>query len=849
LPVTRNVTSLLYIAPGVADGGGTGTANPSISGASGLENQYIIDGINDTDTGYGGFGVYSEVYGSLGTGVNFDFVKEIQVKTGGFEAQYGQALGGIVNVVTDSGSNDIHGSLYAYSGPSWTEPVYNQVNAVRTGSPETETVGQHTYDFGFNLGGPFMKNKFFWYGAFDPSWQFAARQAPVGFDLRAHGPFSRERRSLNWVGKLNYNLTDSHRLEATAYADPSHSPSTVQGSLLRDNTDSASSLDYGTRNWAVKYSGSFGPATLASASFAWNHSEFTETPTQNTFALRNYDAFIEGVKTYTLVGGTGYLSNSDGNNKQYNAMISRTVNVLGSHQFDIGYSYNDVTYDALHIYSGPDWPIPSATGVDPGDVGKLTHGGYFYEYSAANPSVTFPSVCASAGLSTCYRVTRGNFSNPSVATDTSYEDAFLEDAWQMNRYVTIKAGVRWEQQHLSGNLNNYTLAANWAPRIGFIVDPFGSGKTKFFGNWGNFFEKIPQDLAVRALSQESGYNNGYFVSLPTSSGSDPVPGTKFSPVGVSPTIIYGGTKAAYQQEVSAGFEQELGNGMLIRASFTDRTLKRGLEDTSGITVEQALAGAGQQYVIQNPNVHSDTFHNAILCADPDACSDTGGYTADSGELGPDGIADGFPDMRRVYNALELSVEKRFSSRWSLVANYRLAKLFGDYEGLFRNDNGQSDPNITSLYDFVNSPALADQFKVGVLPTDRRNIINLYGNYMLGKHFNFGLGFTTESGTPISELDAHPAYGNAGEIPVGGRGAFGRTPWQAYIDTRVAYVLPLTEKKRLTFAADMFNIGSRQTTATVDQDHQLAGGVDNPDFLKPLTYHRPFHAQFSARFDF
>ena len=162
---------------------------------------------------------------------------------------------------------------------------------------------------------------------------------------------------------------------------------------------------------------------------------------------------------------------------------------------------------------------------------------------------------------------------------------------------------------------------------------------------------------------------------------------------------------------------------------------------------------------------------------------------------------------------------------------------------------QSDPNITSLFDFVNSPAIADQFRVGVLPTDRRHIINLFSSYKLTKNITVGAGYNEQSGTPISEFDAHPAYGNAGEIPVGGRGKLGRTPWQGYVDARASYAWVISEKVRTQFGADLFNIGNRQTEATIDQDAQLAGGSPNADFLKPLTYHRPFHAQFSFRVEF
>ena len=93
-------------------------ANPSIGGGSGLENQYVVDGINITNTGYGAIGSYSIVFGSLGSGVTFDFVKEIQVKTGGYEAEFGQSTGGVVNVITKSGANKVAGSLFGYFHPS-----------------------------------------------------------------------------------------------------------------------------------------------------------------------------------------------------------------------------------------------------------------------------------------------------------------------------------------------------------------------------------------------------------------------------------------------------------------------------------------------------------------------------------------------------------------------------------------------------------------------------------------------------------------------------------------------------------------------------------------------------------
>lgn len=836
MPIARNVTSLFSLAPGAAPSGDTVLAgNPSLSGSTGLENLYIIDGITTTDPGYGAFGVYSIVYGSVGTGVNTDFVKEVQIKTGGFEAQYGAAMGGIVNIVTDSGGNEVHGSAYAYSAPGFLEGTYKQPNDYpRLGSPQTETVERRAWDIGFNIGGPFIQNKFFWYGSFNPSFTNRLRQGPKDYGTRALGPQEWSQKSYNWVAKLNYNLAASHTLEGTAFGDPSRWPMEVHGALVRDDLDNKTEAKFGTRNWSIKYNGTISNKMLLNGSFSWNHSYFHETPENNTFQIRNYGK-PKPAGTYTMEGGPGFLGNSEGDSKQWAGMLTRNLSALGEHQFDIGYAYNMVDYDAERYYTGPVWPLPAAPGVAPEHVGLPVYGGTFYFY----PTRTIAGV----RYTNVYRQARGNFGSPLFETETTYQNAFIQDAWQINRYLTAKVGVRWEQQHIVGQVNDYVFAANWAPRIGFILDPTGSRKTKLYANWGRFFEKIPQDIATRSMSAESSYYLEYVSSLPPTA-ANLIPGSAFSPYAVDATIWAGGTKAMYQEEVVAGFERELPMGMVFTTRFIWRDVKRILEDISGITVEQANAGVAQQFVLANPSASLDYFHNAVECP---TCET--GYTDESGMVGSDGKPDGFPDPRRVYKALEITLDKKMGNNWALTANYRLAKLFGNYEGLFRNDNGQSDPNITSQFDFAFSESLGDQFKVGVLPTDRRHVVNLYGNY-IWKNLNIGLGWQAMTGAPLSKFLSHPAYLNAGEIPVGGRGAFGRTPFENYFDLKAEYRLPLkTDAYRVKVALDIFNLFNRKTATSIDQNFELSGAVPNVDYGKPLLYHRPAYARAMLRFEF
>ncbi len=110
----RSITSVFYVSPGVSSGLGTGTQNPAISGGTGLENAYIADGVLLNDAAFGGLGVYQRRYGGLGVGINSSFVKEVQVSTAAFGPQYGHSTGGVVNMVTKSGSNAFHGVVGGY---------------------------------------------------------------------------------------------------------------------------------------------------------------------------------------------------------------------------------------------------------------------------------------------------------------------------------------------------------------------------------------------------------------------------------------------------------------------------------------------------------------------------------------------------------------------------------------------------------------------------------------------------------------------------------------------------------------------------------------------------------------
>jgi len=943
-PVQRNVTAPLYLSAGVTDGIGTGKANPSIAGASGLENLYLIDGVNNTNTGFGGFGTYSLIYGSVGTGVTTSFIQEIQVKTGGMEAQYGQALGGVVTMITKSGGNSFHGALFGYYTPRAASAAFEQANPLRTSDFLTEVHGRQEVDWGVEGGGPIFKDKIFWYGALNPVNTHTTRQSPPGPSFLGPGSLIADlgehdqiKRTINYAGKLSYHLNQNHTFEGSIFGDPTIIGFGPNRTLVTSSFNGFSRLSFRSINWQGRYNGVFAN-WVVTASGGQNHNRFDEQQLQNEYAIQDRARFNTATGTLddTLPltvnrGGAGAFQNTNGGaDKFINIDLAHTFSLahFGQHQINFGYQYEDSSYNGTNVRTGPDWFLPSDPKIDPLFSGAEVFGASVRllscERQTGSPDCNglVPASQLVNGEGFYYKQTRGNFKGAAFTTGVQYYAGYAQDNWQVTRRITLKAGLRWEQEKIGGNPTgftndcpvgfadldgnvplvtrsrcSYTFNDSWGPRVGAVVDPWGNRKGKAFFSFGRFFERIPQDLAQRSIVPETGYLNLVFFSdndlvprldqahylqavqncngstgaICSTTGARIEAGPAIS--GGAPTVIAPGTKMQYQDEFLVGFEYELPKGFLVSARYQDRRIKRIVEDSAAFTAAQALQGGLQQFVIQNVSKSADNFNNVVTLTNPanpatdcqvgtfDSASLTC-FTPDSGQFtGGDGIPDGFPNAVRNYQAVELGLERRFNKNWQLFSNFRIARLRGNFEGSFRNDNGQQDPNISSLFDFTASGAddpLADQFKVGPLPSDRRYTVNVYGSYLFnnGKFngLNLGTGLRVQSGTPISEFDAHPVYDNAGELPVGGRGKLGRTPVVGTVDAHADYAIKLGERFKVRLLADVFNIGNAKRIVRVDQRAQLDGGTPNPDFLRPgapgqgLPFTDPISSRFAIRFE-
>lgn len=955
VPVQRGVSSLFYLSPGASDSIGGGRDNPSIAGGSALDNLYIADGVNITNSAFGGVGTFSRSYGALGTGINTSFIKEVQVKTGGFEPQYGQSEGGIINIITQSGGNAYHGALYGYARPKAFEATRRQPDATRV-NKQGDLLHEENYDVGADFGGyvPGAKDKLFFFGSFNPT---VRREIVQGVSANSsdidagngsivdsglfllRGQFARRYRTYNYAGKVDYVINGNNQVTFSIFGDPTKTNQSSYSFLNIDNTTSDSVLDYGTRNWAVRYNGSLSPTWTLNSSFSQGKNHFNETgfADLNQIAIRLPIDPIRG--NYTAVG-RGFFEPTESTNWKWDVNTAKIWNLWGQHTVGLGYTYQRSLYSGSRERSGPRYAIPSSNaigtpasdlGIPPFAAGQQFNVQFRLRQEAATctlcPLLDVRGVLKPVSL----QVYRGEFGPPDFDTRSNYNAAYVQDTWRINKYVTALLGLRTEQERIIGSPNasgsryGYSFTDQWAPRLGFTVDPTGSGKMKLYYNYGRFFEFLPLDAAERSLSQELDFTGARFAPAFTTNGlgqrivtldsfGAPIPaidaahllsgttdaGGLANAITVSASdlsAVTAGTKLGFQDEHIIGAEFQLPHNLVLSARYQYRNLKRITEDMAVLSPEAANAGIGQTFFIGNPSTRLDAATNILAFAfpiggvAPAGC--TSGFETEvddpitgapisnvcfgSQGIDPitgasinvaDGTPDGFPNPVRKYKAFELELNKRFSDGWQLLSNFRIASLRGNYEGHLRNDNAQTDPGISSLFDFTAGDfnLLGDQFSIGPLNTDRRFISNIYGNYAFSKErsgfggrflngLNIGAGLHLESGVPISEYLPHPVYLNAGEAPVGGRGKLGRTPFFAQLDLHADYPWVINEHARISLIADFFNVTNNRRVKLPDMFRQLDLGANNPDFLQPsiltLTsgYHLPFNMRLGVRFEF
>ncbi len=823
IPVGRQLSDALYLAPGVSGSGGAGHANPSISGASGLENQYVVDGVNIGDPRFGGLGVFSSSYGSLGTGVTYEFIETVQVRTGGAEAENAHSTGGMANVITKSGSNQFHGTGFAYASPGSLESDHRMITLAAGNANITQ---EQSSDLGVSLGGPIASDKAFFFVAVNYQTQTTTMIAPEGYPLASLGEVDRERRYMSYAGKATFNLSGSHRLDLSLFGDPGKGLEGPQSgeALLYPNTAAFSSLNFGGHYQSLRYHGVLTDKWLLEASTARAAHDYSEEPSVDEWQLIDYTG-----QAPEYSGGMGrYDGDHEGDNLQFQL---KSTNVVGRHDIRYGVSYEDVTWDSRFASTGPTHTLRD--GVQTGSGVRIS----------GLPDPNFGTV---------YRISRAGIT-PVRTSRQKYAAVFAQDKFFINSRLTISAGLRYEQQELIGAANSVTFDDNWAPRLGITWDPSGSGRTKVFASYGLYFARIPNDLALLAFG---GGGRVIWADYFDPGLTEPIPdgvealGTRVHLVTSTgrPAIVAPDAKTTYIQEGVVGFEFEALPQLSLGIQFLYRDMPRVLEDLGTAAAVLYFTGdsADAERFIGNPREGS-----------PSTVLDVGA----------------FEDPVHEYQSLELTAHKRFSGRWSLIGSYRYSKLEGTYEGFYRNDNLQPNPAISSMFDYpTNDPSYTEigvpvygfrgdirylgELGAGPLPNDRPHQLKLWGSYNVTGALNLGAGLWASSGRPLTPFAADPVLGRAGDIPEAPRGSgietedgfMKRTPSDWSFDIHADYQFPLGGGQ-LVLVVDVFNLFNSQDPINYDQNTEIRPQIDNPDYGQRILYQSPRSVRLGVRFDF
>jgi hypothetical protein len=924
----RSYDAVLTLAPGSA-------ADPigfSFSGSTGNENNFLIDGANTTNP----------AFGLLGTTLTLEFIGETEIITGGYNAEYGRATGGVVNVITKSGSNEFHGGLWFYATPFSLTPTL----VARSG----EAIGHQTrtkygFDFGFDLGGPIVKDKIWFYVGFAPTFTtdqtdvvFRARQASMAPGMVAANSqyqgdidssvacpayidqafcknnfvapgytlnqlpdqysrhYTQDTRLYNWIAKLNFQLNPNNSLVLQYIGSPQTNTGAIQpgigaaphfngsdGQLLADKFNNVHDvlLHYvsklADRRLQLDVIGAYhyeDQTYTPNAAVGGNTNQFEYNGTINLSDVRpelmgspcdrgtaGGQPFFPCPVTNYYDGGWGYYQNTTVQRYTVSAAATYFARLGGTHALKLGFDFEDALYKDSRAYTGPTGQHLYVI-VDPDGTTLTGHG---YGTGSASGIATDPAIIVD-----------------SLTFNTSTLDygAYLRDSYNVSFIpgLTVNAGVRWEAQQVKGNDGTTSIGIydNIAPRVGAIYDFTRKGRGKIFASYGWFYENIPLDINDRSFSPEGDSVFKTSATLPTGTiACTP------NMVGVysqdncmftTPTNqqLLGGTvtkvmprlRGQYSEEVVAGIQYDVGFDLVLGASYIHRDLGRIIEDMS--------PDGGRTYFIANPgdSVNSDAV--ADLQRQISATTDATKKAGLQKQLQLyEQLNVGFPKPVRNYDALVITATKRLSHNFLVLASYTYSRTLGNYPGLYQLSDNQTDPNISTQYDF--RELLAN--RNGPLPNDRPHNLKLQGSYFIPFGNNrvvLGLGFNAYSGRPIEVLGSQYNYG-PNEIFILPRGSGGRTPFVTQFDFHASYGRKLAKGFNFEAYWDIFNLFDQQAITQADDVYTYSvvapiqngtvgdlatlktlGGsqpVINPNFGHGTTYQQPLSMRFGARVTF
>ncbi len=611
----RQFGDLAALVPGVLpapnfDPIKTRILNISAGGSDGRSSNFTIDGAENSDI----------VNGGLLQNFTIEGVQEFYVSSSRFGADQGRSLGAAVSVVTKSGTNDYHGSYFVF---------YRNQDLNAQDPFQAKKTDFHRTQQGFTLGGPILKNRTFFFAAFENTGeQNLGIVNTNGAFPQFEGSFGLPFTSRLATIRLDHQLTSKQKLMFRGNYENNFSLQGIGGIRAENNGIRSTNQAY---SWVLSHTAVISPHVLNTFMYHYAHFNnhllpLSETPEVDRPSLITGGAFNTAQKTFI-------------ERHQLRDDLSLSIpSALGTHNLKLGVDYNHVLVKS------------------------------FLEFAARGQFIYFSDAPLSQTDADFAFFAVGNFQFPN------YRDNILglyaQDDWKVNQRLTLNLGLRWD---LSTNENNPNFTSNIAPagsrrkdlnnfgpRIGFAWDPVGHGKTIVRGGYGIFYAlPVATDPAVE--SAFDGRRIGFAFLPGPIDVNDPFPG--LTPDQISALVfsqpqfllisMANHLRTPYEQQSSIGVQHALSDSMAITVDYVHNL---GLKERLGIDVNLDPAGN-----IGSPSTPlAQEFGSAVAASYGPVIRVT-----DAG--------------RSSYNALEVSVNKRLSNRFSFLGSYTLSHAvdFGD----------------------------------------------------------------------------------------------------------------------------------------------------------------------------
>ena len=826
LPITRDPNAVVLMAPGAVYGDtafgtgrrreqyGTGFGYASLGGASVAENVYYINGMNVTNfrTGLGA------------STVPFEFYDQFQLKTGGFGAEFGRATGGVVNSVTKRGTNRWQFTFGGYYAP---DSLRGDVPNVEHPSSERkyDTVAgfdeKNELDMFVSAGGPLIRDRLLAYAIYD----FRT------IDERIHNAWGRMHEDVDgdgfWGVKLDWLLTEDHRLEYTGFSDDR----TVERTSFEwdEETDTVGeeieTTDYerGGANHIFAYRGYFGTGVAASLLWGTGRYDLKDTSSSDEDCPVAIDS--RSGEAAALGCWTRYYAK--GGRDERDIVRADFEWALGDHHLlRFGADREDKGSFDRAVYSGAEYfrYFP----VTPGET--LRNGGVVPE-----------------GVTEVTRHRRYRRSGDFELLSTAY---YLEDEWRIAPInATLRLGLRNERFD-NRNSEGRTLVRitdQYAPRIGFSWDRGGRGTSRLFANYGRYHLPVAGAATIRLSSARLYTEAWHVLDGPIVEDGSTVLGPAIGePIvyrdGTSPdvrTIADQNLKPMVQDEYILGYEWQLPSDYVAGVTFTYRHLVRAIED---IATDEALGRRGAfHYVLANPGRDL----RVLLDLDGDGVLEDVTLPARDLRL---------PKAKRRYKALTLDIKKPWDGVFHFRGAYTLSRSHGNYEGTVRSDTGEDLAGYTTQFDFA---GLLDG-ATGNLPNDRRHLLRLWGVWQFADRWQARAAFEFASGRPRNALGYHPTdpyaqlYGSGSFFRQGEpvpRGSLGRTPRVHRFDVGLKYTREAIAGGELTLRLDIFNVFDFDEETEVDEYAEMWwSGRPSPTFGLPIRFQQPRSVRIGLQYE-